>query len=118
MSTLFFADEIIPTGEIEPTLPTDLSDRELEMAELLVDTLSGPFEPERYRDEYREKILALIESRAGSAPSILEPQVPAVPGGIDELMAALKASVEQARARRADTTPAARRRSGARRSGR
>ncbi len=37
------------------------------MAALLVNTLSGPFEPERYRDEYRERVLALIQGRAASA---------------------------------------------------
>ena len=118
MSTLLFADEIVPARGIEPMLPTDLTDREIEMAELLVDTLSGPFEPERYRDEYREKVLALIESRAGTAREVEEPALPAAPSGIDELMAALKASVEQAEARRARNSGSAKPRSGARRSAR
>lgn len=118
MSTLLFADEIVPTRDIEPILPSDLTDREVEMAELLVDTLSGPFEPERYRDEYREKVLALIESRAGSARVVEEPELPAAPRGIDELMAALKASVEQAKARRAQDIAPAKRRSAAHRSSR
>lgn len=118
MSTLLFADEIIPTRDIEPILPSDLTDREVEMAELLVDTLSGPFEPERYRDEYREKVLALIESRAGGARVVEEPELPAAPLGIDELMAALKASIEQAKARRAQDIAPAKRRSASHRSSR
>ena len=116
MSTLLFTDEIVPTRDIEPILPSDLSERETEMAELLVDTLSGPFEPERYRDEYREKVLALIESRAGRARVVEEPEQPAAPHGIDDLLAALKASVEQAKARRAQDTAPAKRRSAGRRS--
>jgi len=115
MSTLLFADEIIPTRDVEPILPSDLSEREIEMAELLVDTLTGPFEPQRYRDEYREKVLALIESRAGSVRVVKEPELPAAPRGIDELMAALKASVEQAKARRQPGAEPAKRRTAVRR---
>jgi len=111
MSTLLFADEVVPTRDIEPTLSADLADREIEMAELLVDTLSGPFEPERYRDEYRERVLALIESRAGSARVVEKPELPSAPSGIDELMAALKASVEQAKARREQEAAPPKRRS-------
>src|SRR5215831_673272 len=115
ISTLLFADEVVPTRDIEPTLSSDLADREIEMAELLVDTLSGPFEPKRYRDEYREKVLALIESRAGSARVVEKPELPSAPTGIDELMAALKASVEQAKARRQPGAEPAKRRTAVRR---
>jgi DNA end-binding protein Ku len=94
LSTMLFADEILPRGELEPRVPSDLTAREKEMASLLVNTLSGPFEPDRYRDEYRERVLALIEGRAASArPAEPGPTSPAVA----DLMAALRASVEQAR---------------------
>jgi DNA end-binding protein Ku len=79
------------------------------MAALLVNTLSGPFEPERYRDEYREQVLALIQGRAASARPA-EPG-PTSPASAD-LMAALRASVERARKERSKPTklkPAARR---------
>lgn len=66
------------------------------MAELLVNTLAGPFEPERYRDQYRERLLALIEGRAASARQVTPPTLDAVP----DLMAALRASIEQARRQR------------------
>jgi DNA end-binding protein Ku len=100
LTTLLFADEIVPVQGLEPVLPSDLSERETEMAELLVNTLAGPFEPERYRDEYRERLLGLIESRAGQAHAVPEPELPPAPSGIEDLMTALTASVEQARARR------------------
>jgi len=89
------------------------------MAALLINMLSGPFEPERYPDDYRQRLTALIEGRAASA-------YPAVPelltgSGVPDLMAALQASVEQARRaskgtqrgvprkRSRETTPAAKR---------
>ncbi len=102
MSTMLFADEIVPPSEVEPKAPTDLTAKEREMAALLVGALSGPFEPERYRDEYRERVLALIEGRAASArPAEPGPTSPAVA----DLMAALRASVEQARASRGKPQP-------------
>jgi DNA end-binding protein Ku len=71
------------------------------MAELLVKTLSGPFEPERYKDERRERLLAIIESRAGEA-SRIEPELPEPVTNIEDLMEALRASVEAAKSKRAE----------------
>jgi len=102
MSTMLFADEIVSPSEVEPKAPTDLTAKEREMAALLVSALSGSFEPERYRDEYRERVVALIEGRAASArPAEPGPTSPAVA----DLMAALRASVEQARASRGKPQP-------------
>ena len=98
LTTLLFADEIVPLEGLRPRLPDDLQDRETQMAELLVDTLAGPWEPERYRDEYRDRLLALIEGRA-SSEQLEEPDVQPA-SGVEELMAALTASVEAAKARR------------------
>jgi DNA end-binding protein Ku len=102
LTTLRFADEVVPSRNLAPELPADLQEREIQTAELLIDTLSGPFEPERYRDEYRERVLALIEQRAGAGRVVEEPEPEPPPPsrGVEELMAALSASVEQARARR------------------
>jgi DNA end-binding protein Ku len=109
LTTMLFADEIASRAELEPRVPTDLTAKEKEMAALLVNTLSGPFEPERYRDEYREQVLALIQGRAASARPA-EPG-PTSPASAD-LMAALRASVERARKERSKPItlkPAARR---------
>jgi len=95
LTTMFHADEILPTAELEPARPADLKKKEREMAALLINTLSGPFEPERYPDDYRQRLKTLIEGRAASArPATAE----VITGsGVDDLMAALRASVEQAR---------------------
>src|SRR2546428_87301 len=77
-----------------PAKPADLRKNEREMAVLLINTLSGPFEPERYPDQYRQKLNALIEGRAASAPAAIEAPVGT---GVQDLMSALRASVEQAR---------------------
>ena len=95
LALMFHADEILPTTGLEPAKPTDLRKNEREMAALLIKTLSGPFEPERYPDEYRQRLKTLIEGRASSArPATAEVTAGS---GVNNLMAALRASVEQAR---------------------
>jgi len=106
LNTLFFADEVVLRSELEPRPVTDLSKRERDMARLLVDTLSGPFEPERYPDEYRSRIKALIEGRT---PAVRPGSRSGTRSGVDELMAALQASVKQARAEASKARPAPRR---------
>jgi DNA end-binding protein Ku len=108
LTTMFHADEILPVADLEPAQPRDLSKKEREMAALLVNTLSGPFEPGRYPDEYRQRLKALIEGRTASA----QPATPVVVtgSGVNDLMTALRASVEQARlASKGRAKPATRR---------
>ncbi|HVS07994.1 MAG TPA: Ku protein [Candidatus Dormibacteraeota bacterium] len=108
LTTMFHADEILPAAGLEPSKPADLRKNEREMASLLINTLSGPFEPERYPDAYRQRLTALIEGRAASA----RPAGIGVPAGtgVQDLMSALRASVEQARqASKNRGKPAARR---------
>ena len=113
LATLFHADEILPAAELEPAAPRDLRKPERETAALLINMLSGPFEPERYPDEYRQRLTALIEGRAASA----RPAAPELLTGsaVPDLMAALQASVEQARrsAKQRGKSPARRKRKSA-----
>ena len=66
LTTMVHADEIpsrdfwIPQNDREGTA------KELKMARLLIDTLSGPFEPERYPDEYRHRVLEAIEAKTSA----------------------------------------------------
>ena len=108
LSTLFHVDEILPASELEPNAPHDLRKKEREMAALLINTLSGPFEPERYPDQYRDRLRTLIEGRAASARPV-PPEV-LTGAGVNDLMAALQASVQQARrASKGRSKPAVRR---------
>src|SRR6188472_1469990 len=67
METMIFADEVVPHDELDG-LPEakelKASQRELKMAQQLIDSLSSDFDPSRYHDEYREKVLELIERKA------------------------------------------------------
>jgi DNA end-binding protein Ku len=95
METMIFADEVVPTDEIDD-LPAakelKVSDREVKMAQQLIDSLSSDFEPEKYRDEYREKVLELIERKAAGEEIAVQPEAPE-PKKVPDLMAALEASL-------------------------
>jgi DNA end-binding protein Ku len=68
------------------------SERELKMAQQLIDSLSSEFDPSRYRDEYRDKVLDLIERKAAGEDIAVQPEAPA-PAKVPDLMAALEASL-------------------------
>ena len=111
LSTMNYPDEIAPVEEIGtvPGADADVGERELRIAGQLIESLSSPFEPERYRDEYRERVLNLIEQKAAGQEVVVQP-VPDRPAPVVDLMAALEASLAAARADRdpsSASTPAA-----------
>jgi DNA end-binding protein Ku len=99
METMLFADEVIPPDHLEE-MPADgkakTTERELEMAQQLIDSLSSDFEPAKYRDEYRERVLELIERKAGGEEVVVEAPSEE-PQPVPDLMAALEASVSSAK---------------------
>lgn len=99
LETLYFEDELRrpAVGWMRSTeaVEADLTDREVTMAERLVDALAADWDPSRYQDPYRERVLDLIRSRA----PVEEPpagEEAAAPSVVD-LMAALRASIEAAK---------------------
>ena len=92
------ADEVIAPEDMEVPTVTDTapSERELDMATQLVESLSAPFEPEKYHDDYREKVLALIEAK-GDGEIITAPAAPETTAPVVDLMAALEASLARAK---------------------
>jgi DNA end-binding protein Ku len=107
LETMRYADEVLaPDRELVDAQP-EPSPRELDMAKQLVDTLSGTFDPEKYHDEYREEVLALIERKA-AGEEIVAPSAPEEPAKVLDLMAALEASLQRTGAKPAEPRPAAR----------
>jgi DNA end-binding protein Ku len=75
----------------------DVRPQELQMAQSLIETLAGDFNPEQYSDNYREALQALIEAKV-AGKEVVAPAAPAADSGtVVDLMAALRASVEAAR---------------------
>jgi DNA end-binding protein Ku len=100
LETMRYADEVLaPERELVDSQP-EPSQRELDMARQLVDTLTGAFDPEKYHDEYREEVLALIERKA-AGEEIVAPAAPEEPAKVLDLMAALEASLARTGAKQA-----------------
>jgi DNA end-binding protein Ku len=99
METLLFADEVIPPDSLDDMPEAGgkkTTKRELDMAQQLIDSLSGEFDPEKYRDEYRDRVLDLIERKAQGEEIVVEEQ-PEEPKKVPDLMAALEASIAQSK---------------------
>jgi DNA end-binding protein Ku len=112
LTTMLWGDEVLPAdrldeiGEIEEASATD---RELKMAEQLIASLSAEFEPSKFRDEYRDRVLELIERKAAGEEIAVQPQAEE-PEAAPDLMAALEASLAAVRSGDEDEAPKPRRR--------
>jgi DNA end-binding protein Ku len=93
METMLFADEVNPLDELDlPGPDVDVTDREEKMARSLIDSLTTDFEPDKYKDEYRARVLELIEQKASGQEIVVEESAEEAPRVVD-LMAALEASL-------------------------
>ncbi len=94
LSTMYFADEVVPQEQLEDLPPADASPapRELEMAERLITTLAVEFDPGKYHDDFRERVMDMINRKAEGETVVIQP--PAEESGkVIDLMAALEASL-------------------------
>jgi DNA end-binding protein Ku len=101
LSTMLFHDEVVPLGELEEGMPAgdvEIGDRERKMAEQLIASLTSDFDPQRYHDRYRERVLELIEQKAEGKAVVVGP-APAPASGVVDLVAALEASLDGAQRR-------------------
>ncbi len=97
LSTLYWPDEIRDVADLDiPDESPQFKAAEIEMAGQLVDALSGEFEPERYRDEYRDALLQVIDRKVAGQPVETPAREPAA-SKLTDLMAVLEASVAAAR---------------------
>ena len=113
MATMLFGDEILPPERLDETsevAEVKTTKRELDVAKQLVDSLAADFNPDSYRDTYREEVLALIERKAQGEEIAVQPQAEETAAPVPDLMSALKASLDAVRARGEDADGATRKR--------
>ncbi len=99
LNTMVYADEVVAPTAIDElgTLDSiEINDRELTMAEALVQSLSAEFVPDKYKDAYREQVLDLI-GRKAAGEAFEAPVAAAAAPQVVDLMAALEASVKAAK---------------------
>ncbi len=99
LETMFWPDEIreTPTGKAEVEEEVEVRPEEVEMAKILIDTMSGPFVGEDYQDQTRENIEAAARRKV-EGKEIVSLDGPDEPGEVIDLLAALKASVAATKA--------------------
>jgi DNA end-binding protein Ku len=97
LEQMYFADEIRPIDEIRPR-KRKVDTRELKMAQQLIDSFSGSFDPKKYKDTYRDALCEIIKAkRKGEEvhrPPVEKEEAP------PDLLEALRASVEAASGKR------------------
>ena len=99
---MMFGDEILAPEKLSET--SDVAEvkttkRELDVAKQLVDSLAADFNPDSYRDSYREEVLALIERKAQGEEIAVQPAAEETEAPVPDLMSALKASLDAVRSR-------------------
>ncbi|HEX9507304.1 MAG TPA: Ku protein [Myxococcales bacterium] len=116
MSVMIYNDEIVPTSKLDDLPSSEIKprDQELKMAQQLIGSLSARFEPKKYKDEYRQKVLELID-RKQKGEKIAAPPQRRESAKVVNLLEALKASLEGGR-RGPRPTPKGRVRTGPERS--
>lgn len=108
LSTMLYGDEVHSPqrlDELEGITEIEASEREVAMAGKLIESLSTRFDPSAYRDDYRERVLDLIERKAAGEEVAVQPAAEA-PAPVPDLMAALEASVAAVRQATAAAAPA------------
>jgi DNA end-binding protein Ku len=111
LSTMLFGDEVLEPDrldELDAVGEAEATRRELTMAQQLIDSLSADFEPSKYHDEYRERVLDLIERKAAGEEIAVQPQAEE-PAAAPDLMAALEASLAAVKDEEPDKPKAKRR---------
>ncbi len=102
MATMVFPDEVIDPDtidEITAVEEIEINKRELAIAEQLVESLAADFDVDKYRDTYREDVLALVERKAAGEQIAVQPAAEEDDAPVPDLMSALKASLDAVRAR-------------------
>ncbi|HEV7585806.1 MAG TPA: Ku protein [Solirubrobacteraceae bacterium] len=101
MATMLFPDEVLSPERLDEVVEASkakTTKREVDIAKQLIESLAGDFEPDKFRDTYREEVLAMIERKAEGKEIAVQPPAEEVRAPAPDLMSALKASLDAVRA--------------------
>ena len=99
ISTMLYADEVVDQSELDglPGSEAKPREKELHMAEQLVDSLAAEFDPKKYKDTWREEVMALLEKKAEGQEIVAEEPDKEPRGKVVNLMEALQRSLAAAK---------------------
>jgi DNA end-binding protein Ku len=110
MASMNFADEVVDPDSFDETPGEEIETRkrEVEMAQQLIESLTSDFDPQKYHDTYRERVLEMIEAKAEGQEIAVQPaEEEAAP--VPDLMAALEASLAAAKKEKGENGASAKR---------
>jgi len=106
LELMHFADELADTGKLNVPKKTEVGKREMNMAKSLIDSMSSKWDPENYRDEYREALMEVIEEKVEAGGKEIEekPKRAPKPTKVIDLVSVLQKSLEQTGTKKKATT--------------
>ena len=107
---MYYQNEVRDFGQIPKGDSQRITQEQLELGEGLIEQMStDKFEPEKYRDEYRLRVLAMVDAKIKGRQIVATP-ITRTPGPVIDLMEALKRSMSKVPERKAAVTRKARKR--------
>src|SRR5438309_10756347 len=99
---MHFADELADPGKLHVTKKTGVSKREMNMAKSLIDSMSSKWNPEKYKDDYREALMEVIEEKVEAGGKEIEetPKKTPKPTKVIDLVSVLQKSLEETGAKK------------------
>ena len=97
LELMHFADELADTGKLHVPKKTEVGKREMNMAKSLIDSMSAKWNPEKYKDDYREALMEVIEEKVEAGGKEIEekPKKAPKPTKVIDLVSVLQKSLEQ-----------------------
>jgi DNA end-binding protein Ku len=97
LELMHFADELADPGKLHVPKKTEVGKREMNMAKSLIDSMSSKWDPEKYKDDYREALMEVIEEKVEAGGKEIEekPRKAPKPTKIIDLVSVLQKSLEQ-----------------------
>jgi DNA end-binding protein Ku len=99
--TMHFGDEVIPTDDLNVPGELKINEREMKIAQQLIESLATSFDPSQYHDEYRDCVQSMIEKKAAGQKIVTQPPPEKKHARAGDLMAALQASLAAAKGKSA-----------------
>src|SRR4051812_6076657 len=95
LHTMYFPDEVRSTKDLDVPRKAHVGKQELALAEQLITSLSGPWDPSEYKDTFKERVMALVRKKDKGEDIAVAPAEREDGGKVIDLMAALKATLAQ-----------------------
>jgi DNA end-binding protein Ku len=102
LELMHFADELADTGKLNVPKKVEIGKREMSMAKALIDSMTSKWNPEKYRDDYREALMEVIEEKVEAGGKEIEekPKKAPKPTKVIDLVSVLQKSLEETGAKK------------------